>query len=311
MTIGICVSGPRAGLAAYRALRAVEKVGRGAIGGFASFVVIDAAGAVRRAETQRGGGLALWDGDDPPEAIAAAPLAGLMSSGPDRPEPLAAFAGADPAVGIVTGHRLPIMPGPDGTPPIQTALARLRAGAAPEDAVTESLAPDPDADAGLIAMARDGRIALGETEAVAARDDRGSALARESGTGLRVGVLHNSVFPHAALAALAVSAALDAAAPLDAWDAAAPLSGLAVGEGARRLEVDAAGRAMAVYAPARGWRGAAWEGSPVRRGDPVTRGGAVVGRVVGECYAVAREGVVVGARGEDAVRWRWTWEART
>jgi hypothetical protein len=233
-----------------------------------------------------------------------------MSSGPDRPEPLAAFAAADPAAGIVTGHRLPIMPGPDGTPPIQAALARLRAGASPEDAVAESLAPDPDADAGLIAMARDGRIALGETDAVARRDDRGSALVRESGTGLRVGVLHNSAFPHAALAALAVSAAIDAVAPLDAWDAAAALCGLTVEDGPRRLEIDGSGRAVAVFAPAAGWRGGAWEGSPVRRGDPVTRGGAVVGRVVAECYAVARGGVVVGARGEDAVRWLWTGEAR-
>ncbi|MGF1552975.1 MAG: hypothetical protein ACFBWO_10805 [Paracoccaceae bacterium] len=305
MTVGIAVSGPNAGRAAWRALRAVEAVGRGAVGGFASFVVLTAGGEVLRAETQRGGGAALWDGAGPPETVAAAPLAGLMSSGPDRPEPLSAFAAADPAAGIVTGHRLPILPGPDGVAPIRAALNRLAAGTDPETAVAEALAPDPDGDAGLIALTRDGRIALAETEAVAARDDRGSALVRDAATGLSVGVLHNSIFPHAALAALAVSAAVDAVFPRDAFDARAPLAGLAVAAGPRRREVDAAGRAVALWAPAEGWRGAAWEGSPVRRGAPVTRAGRIVGRVTGECYALARGGVVVGARGEAAVRWRW------
>ena len=55
MTIGIAVTGPDAGLAAFEALRAVERVSRGAIGGFVSFVAIGAEGSLLRAQTQRGG----------------------------------------------------------------------------------------------------------------------------------------------------------------------------------------------------------------------------------------------------------------
>lgn len=304
MTIGIAVSGPMAGLAALRALRAVECVGRGAIGGFVSFVVI-ADGKVLRAETQHGGSAALWGGADPPPVFAAAGLAGLMSSGPDRPEPLSAFAAADAEAGIVTGHRLPNMPDSGGTVPIEAALAGLRRGESPEASAEAALAGDPDGDAGLIAMDAAGRIALAETPAVASRDDRGGALVGEESNGLRMGVLHNSIFPGRALAALAVSAAMDAVAPEDAADAGAPLLGLRLRTGPRILEIDSAGRPLSLTAPA-AWRKPSWEGSPVRRGDPVRRDGRDVGRVVSECFARAEDGVIVGARGPDLVTWRWT-----
>jgi hypothetical protein len=306
VTIGIAVSGPMAGLAAWRALRAVEAVGRGAIGGFASFAAVTADGRVLRAETQRGGGAALWGGEPPPPEIAEAPMAGLMSSGPDRPEPLSQFCDADPAAGLVTGHRLPNMAGPDGVPPLRAALALLAEGATPETAVVQALAPDPDGDAGLIAMDRSGRVALDETPAVRARNDRGAALLGRPEIGLRAAVLHNAIFPHGALAALALSAAEDAVAPLDAAEAWAALTGLRIDPGSRALEIDAAGRPVRLTAQPDAWRSSAWEGSPVRRGDPVLRDGLTVGRVVSECFAIARRGAVVGARGEDVVRWRWT-----
>lgn len=305
MTIGIAVAGPMAGLAAFRALRAVETVGRGAISGFATFAAISEGGTVLRAQTQRGGALALWDGAEPPEPIARAERVGLMSSGPDRPEPLCAFVGADPDGGIVTGHRLPIMPGADGVVPIVSALERLAMGAHPQDATKDALAADPDADAGLIALDLHGRIAIAETPAVARRDDRGSANVHDGATGLTVGVLHNTIFPCTALAALAVSAALDVVAPADAFEAFAAVTGLPVHAGPRRLEIDDAGAAVALCAPAAGWRSDRWEGSPVRRGDPVTRDGRTVGSVVGECYALACDGVIIGARGDQCVTWRW------
>lgn len=304
MTIGIAVSGPRAGLAAYRALRAVELAGRGAIGGFVSLAALND-GDLHRAECQRGGALALWDGADPPPEIAEARLVGLMSSGPDRPEPLSAFCSGDPAAGIVTGHRLPNMPGPFGVSPVSDALARLATGGRPEDAAARALALDPDGDAGLIVMDLSGRIGLAETLAVASRDDRGSAMSEHPGSGLRVGVLHNSIFPHPALAQLAVSVAFDTVAPADAVDAEASLSGLTVAEGPRRLDIDAEGRAIALSAPAAAWRGDRWEGSPVRRGDPVACNGRRVGQVVRECYAMAHRGIIVGTRGPDVVGWRW------
>ncbi|MFP4126312.1 MAG: DUF6963 family protein, partial [Alphaproteobacteria bacterium] len=121
MTIGIAATGAGAGLAVFAALRAVERVGRGAIGGFASFVAISEAGELVQAETQRGGTATLFvDGEAtgvaPPAAVAQARFAAVMSSGPDRPPPLARFTPGDAAVGLVSGHRLPNMPGVDGAP---------------------------------------------------------------------------------------------------------------------------------------------------------------------------------------------------
>ena len=149
MTIGIAVTGDGAGLAAFRALEAVERVARGAIGGFVSFVVISEGGALLRAETQRGGTSTLFvegerTGATPPPAVADARFAALMSSGPDRPTPLAQFTPGDAAHGLVTGHRLPNMPG-DGTdrPLNEAVLARLVAGADPRQAVETELAQHP------------------------------------------------------------------------------------------------------------------------------------------------------------------------
>ena len=115
MTIGIAVHGPQAARAALAGLEAVEAVGRGAIGGFVSLSVITPGRKLIDLGVQRGGaqamlaqpGMAQTDG---------ARLAVLMSSGPDRPEPLSQFTPCDPAAGLITGHRLPNMPGPDGIP---------------------------------------------------------------------------------------------------------------------------------------------------------------------------------------------------
>ena len=129
MTIGIAVYGPMAGLATFKALQAVERVGRGAIGGFASFVAITADGALLRSETQRGGTATLFTAGEticalPPQAFAEAPWAALMSSGPDRPAPLSQFTPGRAGVGLVSGHRLPNMPGADGLPINRAVLDR-------------------------------------------------------------------------------------------------------------------------------------------------------------------------------------------
>src|SRR5690606_4852307 len=76
MTFGIGISGPGAGLAAIRALQAVEAVSRGMIGGFVSLAVAGENGEVLRAATQRGGSASLFGhgatGGKPPREFAAA-----------------------------------------------------------------------------------------------------------------------------------------------------------------------------------------------------------------------------------------------
>lgn len=308
MTIGIAVSGTGATAAALAALAAVEAVGRGAIGGFVSLVAVTETGQIAAASTQRGGSAALWDGRTPPPGFGSARLAALMSSGPDRPQPLRQFTPGDAQAGLVTGHRLPNMPTVTGAPPNLTALQGLAAGRSPADAIAAALAADPDFDAGLIAIDLLGRIALANTPAVEARDDAGAALVEDARTGLSIAVLHNSIHPHRALADLAVAAAVDRAAPADRADVTASVTGLCVRDGlvGRALILDDGTDRPAGFAAADAvWRAPWWEGSPVRRGDPVCRGDRVVGRVTREAYCILADGVVTGSRGGDLVGWVW------
>ena len=219
MTIGIATTGESAGLAAFRALEAVERVARGAIGGFVSFVVISQAGDLLRAETQRGGTGTLFvegerTGASPPPDVAGARFAALMSSGPDRPAPLAQFTPGDAAAGLVTGHRLPNMPGDGAERALnQAVLARLASGADARSAVETELARHPEADAGLIALDRQGRLHAQNSAFVGGRGDLGAALLADDQRGHRVAVLHNAIHPIGGLAALAAGVAMDCMAP--------------------------------------------------------------------------------------------------
>ncbi len=309
MTIGIAVTGANAGLAAFRALEAVEKVTRGAIRGFVSFVVITEAGELRRAETQRGGTTTLFvegetTGTPPPAEIASARFAALMSSGPDRPEPLAQFTPADPAVGLVTGHRLPNVPGVAGAPPLNVAvLARLRAGQDPEAAIAAELAAHPDADAGLIVLDRQGRLHAANSAFVAARGDLGAAFLEDRAAGHRVAVLHNAIHPIHGIAALAAGVAMDCMAPPDRADFEVFLdAGLAFETGtADALHIDPANRVVAVTLVHPGWFGARRDGAVVNFATPVLRDGVVVGHTTGEPYCVAERGRLVSLSGQPRV----------
>ena len=308
MTIGIAVSGEGAGLAVFRALAAVESVGRGAIGGFVSFAAIDEAGVLHRAGTQRGGSRTLFTagervGVDPPAKISRARLAVLMSSGPDRPEPLAQFTPADPDVGLVTGHRLPNMPGVDGVPINERVLARMADGDSPQTAVREETSRNPEADAGVIALDRSGRISLANTDLVAARSDGGAALVEDRETGVRVGVLHNSIFPHRALADLAVSAVLDSVMPADRIDFEIEVrAGTRVELGAENcLHLAPDDRVSHITVVQRHWLAARHDGAVMGYGAPVRRDGKLVGRISFEPYCVVENGRLLSMSGRERV----------
>lgn len=310
MTIGIALSGPGAGRAALAALAAVERTGRGAIGGFVSLVALDADGGLAEAATQRGGTATLFEGPVP-DRIATAPRVALMSSGPDRPEPLSQFTPADPQAGLVSGHRLPNVARPGLRAPNREALDRLRAGEGVQAAVRAPLEADPAADAGLIALDLAGNLAFANSAAVARRDDTGEALVEDAATGLRIAVLHNSIFPHRCIAGVAVAAALDAADPGDRTDRETSILGTPVHLGpVHALDLSADGLSARIAVPERHWLGPEWEGSAVRRGDPVLQDGRVVGRVTREVYCVLRDGVVQAGRGGECVGWVRTGEPR-
>jgi hypothetical protein len=300
MTIGIGIAGSGAGLAAIRALGAIEAVSRGMVRGFVSLAVL-ADGEVLRAETQRGGSAALF-GDDPPERIARAPVAVLMSSGPDRTEPLSQFTPARADVAFITGHRLPNMPGADGRPLNASLLERIARGQPAEAALAQIIEENPQADAGLIVVAPDGTVAIGNTALAARRSDGGMLHSREAG--LNIAILHNAIFPVRGLAEIAAGAAIDAVAPADAHDLTLWLkAGLRLRlaeEASVELGEDGVITGIAVTNP--GWLGAHWQGAAALRGTPVHRNGQELGTLVTEAYCVADGGLLVSCDGADSVR---------
>ena len=296
MTIGIAAFGPQAGLAIWRALRAVEQVGRGAVGGFACFVTLGEGGRVDRFETQRGGAIGLFGGDPPPAEIADARLAGLMSSGPDRPEPLAQFVPADGAVGLVTGHRMPNVAGASGRPLNEEVLGLMRDGASPRVAVRRVLMANPAADAGVIALDRQGRIWAADTPAVRLRGDRGQARLDE--TGAVVAVLHNATLPHRPLALLAAEVAHDVMRPADRSDASIQVAaGIPVRLGEQRgLLLDRHGRAAGIETADPRHLAGRWSFALGWRAEIRCCGG-VWGHATYEPYMVVEDGCLVSIDG--------------
>jgi hypothetical protein len=309
MTIGLAVTGQDAGLAAFKALAAVERVARGAIGGFVSFVVITGDGRLVRAQTQRGGTTTLFvagetTGVGPPAEIAHARFAALMSSGPDRPEPLAQFTPGDPAVGLVTGHRLPNVPGEGSDTPLNMAvLRRLKAGEEPRSAVAAELDAHPGADAGLIVLDRQGRLFAQNSAFVAARGDLGFAILEDPARGHRVAVLHNAIHPIHGLAALAAGVAMDCMAPPDRADLEVVLeAGVPIELGsADALHIDGAARVVAVTVSDPAWLGRRRDGAVVNFATPVLCQGVVVGHTTDEPYCVAEGGRLVSLSGQERV----------
>ncbi|MEM6693979.1 MAG: hypothetical protein AAF626_04880 [Pseudomonadota bacterium] len=208
MTVGIAATGPFAGASIISGLRAVEAVGRGAIGGFVSLAALTQDQHLIRAETQNGGAQALFDGDVP-ERLSTAPFAALISSGPDRPPPLSQFVAAMPGVGLVTGHRFPHLPARGGKPLNETILAAMQSGLAPKQAIDQVIADNPDVDAGFIALSVSGNIGLGNMPSVRRRHDQGEAMDRCEDIGASVAVLHNAILPHKPIAELAAEVILD------------------------------------------------------------------------------------------------------
>lgn len=311
MTIGIGVMGPKAGLAAFEALAAVERVGRGAIGGFVSFVAITADGELHRAETQRGGTSTLFTdaectGVPPPPEIANAPIAGLMSSGPDRPTPLSQFTPGAAGAGIVTGHRLPNMPGPgssgsDGVPLNQAVLARMQAGEPAGPAAAAVLEQNPEADAGIIALGIDGDSFVGNTAHVARRGDLGQAVLHEPTIGATIAVLHNAIHPHRALAELAAEIALDVMAPMDRLDFRIRVGTEALLElgSENAIHVDHDGNAQHITVTQASWLGPSRDGAVIDFAATVRQGDRLIGHTIAEPYCVVEHGKLISLSGGD------------
>lgn len=191
MTIAIAAFGNGAGEAVRQGVLVAEILGRGSIGGFAVFSVLDEKGTHRQQCCQEGGIAAAVEGM---LGLGSARCAAVISSGPFRPEPLSQFLSGQSGIGLVTGHRLPNRVGAGGRPVNVATLARIEAGHSPADAVGAELHGNPELDVGLLAVTWDGRIGFGNSRRVLRRSDLGLASRIESDRGFAL--LCNSI--HAA-----------------------------------------------------------------------------------------------------------------
>lgn len=308
MTIGIGAAGPRAGLAVFRGLQAAERVGAGSIGGFATFVAITADGDVLRSETNRGGSRTLFcageeTGVAPPDAVVQAPVAGVISSGPDRREPLARFVAADGAVGFVTGHRSPNDVGAGGKPHNDEALARMIAGASARDAVAATLGENAEADVGLIAVDRQGTVFAANSERVGRRPDLGHARREAADIGAVVEVLLNSIRPHASLAPLVAEIALDTMvgepSPLGSITVAA---GVPIVPGdADTVLVDDAGQATQIVTTDTSMVSGRHDCTALYLHCAVRRGGRLLGHTLFEANGVVGNGRIISLNGKEKI----------
>lgn len=296
MTIGIATRGPRAGLAAWRALLAAELLGRGEIGGFCVMAWRGQDGALHHATTQRGGTLGLTPTGDWADATHAA----LISSGPDRAEPLVQFLPGDPAVGLVTGHRLPGSPLPDGRPINLAALAAMQPGLTQQGLET-LLAQGPAMDAGLICLPWDGPVLMANSPRVAARDDLGRHLMQDGA--VACAILHNSIFT-ARLHGDALATALGAIAAETMGHDPAPLALARLPDRLpvtpadhEGVELDATGTAIALHSADPAYFGPKPSITAVYTGVPVRQAGRLIGHAVTEAFADLREGVLIGRPG--------------
>ncbi|MFO1068873.1 MAG: hypothetical protein U1E14_10145 [Geminicoccaceae bacterium] len=305
MTIGIAAFGPNAGIGIFKGLRAAERVGTGSIGGFATYAAITDDGRLLRSETQRGGSSTLFlegetTGVEPPEAIATARFAALISSGPERPD-LVKLVAADPKVGLVTGHRLPIQVGVDGVPMNDQALELMRAGRSPQEAVDHVIGRNPEADCGLIALDVTGRLYGRNTERVLRRKPDMSELAQESPDGrARVIVFYNAIRPHLVLAPLMAQITLDAMLGVPGPDATIFMpADLPVRLGPEMaIFCDAAGTAQYLTTADPLAVKGTHIGAVVQYGAPVYADGKLIGRAMFEVMTLTVDGVLKQMSGQ-------------
>ena len=305
MTIGIAACGPNAGRAVHDALMAAQSVASGSIGGFAVFAAISENGELLRAHTQRGGAAMLFlDGERcgalPPPDIAAAPLAAVISSGPDRPAPLEPWLAADPRVGLVTGHRVPLELGPDGKAYNLAALERMALGFEPQEAVDAVTGADPEGDVGLIAVDRLGHIGLSNSQRVARRPDLGWAQSSLQ-NGARVAVLHNAIRPLSTLAPLVADVALEVmgARPLPKGSLRARVGTTVAIDATDAVDVDGSGTVIRILTSNERTAVGRYVGGVIALGAEVRRDGEIIGHTLSEPNVLTDEGCVTLLNGSE------------
>lgn len=215
MTIGIATYGPNAGGAAIAALRSVEAIGRGAISGFVSLAIADESGAITCFSCQNKGTGGLFVDNAIPDSVREAKYAALMSSGPNRPEPLQNFTPSKAETGIITGHRMPNTTDGNGSRLNDLVLELVQNGMAAQLAMEKVLNDNPNADAGFLMLSFQDGLFAANAKSVTSRADQGLFIRQDLEKKFGAGAIHNAIEPNKAIANLAVETALDYMFPSD------------------------------------------------------------------------------------------------
>lgn len=309
MTIAIGASGPQAGLAVIAGLKAAEAVATGAIGGFAVLVVLTPAGELAWYQTQRGGSRTLFiegetTGVEPPDPVQQAIAAALISSGPDRPQPLSQFLAAHPQAGLVTGHRVPQGPTVDGKRLNQAVLDYLHQGESAQTATDRVLQQNPQADVGFVTLDRAGRMAVQNAPKVSRRPDIGLAYLEANSVPAIVGVLHNAITPHRTLAALVADVALNVMMPdppILGWITL--IAGIPIVHGTiDRVLVDDQGQVTSLETTDPTWTTGERSGVAIYLHSLVCQGQRVLGKTAVEPICLAQSGILISMSGQPTLR---------
>jgi hypothetical protein len=313
MTIAIAAYGCQAGLAVFQALQAAEAVGTGAIRGFVVLAVITGEGALQRYETQRGGTRTLFtDGETtgvaPPVAVQGAIAAALISSGPDRPTPLAQFLTADAQAGLVTAHRVPQGPSVNGLPLNVEVLNALQAGQSAQQATESVLTANPQADVGFITIDRQGNLYLQNAPRVQNRPDQGMAYREDAATGAKLGVLHNAIAPYGSLAPLVADIGfrcmVESEPVVGTFTIAAGVP-IIYGE-VDAVELDDQGVAQTVVTSDRTFTDRERSGVGIYLHSRVRQHGQVIGKTLFEPICIVRDGHILQMSGQTQLRLSYT-----
>lgn len=311
MTIAIGAVGPGAGRAVLAGLKAAELVAQGAIGGFVVLAAISQAGELLRYQTQRGGTRTLFiDGEttgvEAPQDVQTAISAALISSGPDRPEPLSKFLTAHPQAGLVTAHRVPQGPSVSGKCLNQDVLDRLLQGQSADEATASVLSQNPHADVGFITIDRYHRLYAQNAPKVAARPDIGQA--RREASSAAVEVLHNAIKPSGSLAPLVADIAFsELHNPNPIIGYVTVPAGIAIRHGpADAVLVDAAGIVQEIITTDPSWTQGERTGVGIYLHSEVRQGRTVLGKTLVEPFCVAQAGRLLHMSGQHRLTMAYT-----
>ncbi|MEB3213692.1 MAG: hypothetical protein VKL39_20255 [Leptolyngbyaceae bacterium] len=313
MTIAIGAYGEKAGTAIFRALQAAEAVGEGAIRGFVMFAIITPDGSLKRYETQRGGTRTLFtDGEttgvEPPEDVRRAIAAALISSGPDRPQPLSQFLAADAAAGLVTAHRVPQGPSVNNIPLNIEVLKALQAGQSAQAATESVLSQNPQADVGFITIDTRGNLHVQNAPRVQKRSDVGGAYREDASTGAKLAVVHNAIEPHGSLAPLVADIGfrqMVEADPILGWVTLTAGAPVVYGD-IDAIDVDAEGKVERIVTSDRTFTDRARSGVAIYLHSLVRQNGTVLGRTLFEPICVVDKGHLLEMSGQQTIRLSYT-----